>query len=147
MSHDSPSSAFAFAAFSVHFFDQFDRTITTEPAGMRPCCRSNAWMSDTCSAYFGSCFSCGTIEMTTSGRTAYVGGSSSIAGYWGAQWAGGSSCVPNWSVDNRYAVAAKPSLAYVYALPVFGSTVALNFAGPNPFQTGMFGVIEWVRSM
>jgi hypothetical protein len=36
--------------------------------------------------------------MTTSGRTANVGGSSSIAAYSGAQWAGGSSYVPNWSV-------------------------------------------------
>jgi hypothetical protein len=33
------------------------------------------------------------------------------------------------------------------ALPVFGSSVGPNFAGPKPFQTGMLGVIEWVRSM
>ena len=38
---------------------------------------------------------CSTIEMTTSGRTAYVAGNSSMAGYSGAQWAGGSSWVPN----------------------------------------------------
>jgi hypothetical protein len=68
---------------------------------MRPFCRSNARMSETCSAYFGSFATCGTIEMTTSGRTAYVGGSSSMPGYSGAQWAGGSSCVPNWSVEMR----------------------------------------------
>ena len=36
--------------------------------------------------------------MTTSGRTAKVGGSSSIDAYSGAQCAGGSSCVPSWSV-------------------------------------------------
>ena len=35
-----------------------------------------------------------------------IGGNSSIAGYSGAQCAGGSSCVPNWSVDSRYAVAS-----------------------------------------
>jgi hypothetical protein len=40
----------------------------------------------------------GTIEITTSGRTAKVAGSSSIAAYSGAQCAGGSSCVPSWSV-------------------------------------------------
>jgi hypothetical protein len=41
-----------------------------------------------------------TIEITISLRTATVGGSSSIAAYSGAQWAGGSSCVPNWSVES-----------------------------------------------
>jgi hypothetical protein len=40
----------------------------------------------------------GTIEMTTSGRTAKVAGSSSIDAYSGAQCAGGSSWVPSWSV-------------------------------------------------
>jgi hypothetical protein len=40
-------------------------------------------------------FTCRTIEITTSGRTANVAGSSSIAAHSGAQWAGGSSCVPN----------------------------------------------------
>jgi hypothetical protein len=35
---------------SVHFFDQSERTITTEPRGMRPFRRSNARMSETWSA-------------------------------------------------------------------------------------------------
>jgi hypothetical protein len=44
-------------------------------------------------------------------------------------------------------VASKPSFAYVYAVPVVGSTEGLNVAGPKPFHTGMFGVMSWVRSM
>jgi hypothetical protein len=32
-------------------------------------------------------------------------------------------------------------------MPVAGSTVGLKVAGPKPFQTGIPGVIEWVRSM
>src|SRR3954464_7756004 len=137
----SAASALAFAAFLVHFFDQSERTITTDPSGIRRFWRSNFWISETCRAYFGSFLTCGTIEITTSGRTAKVGGSSSIAGYSGAQCAGGSSCVPNWSVWRRDAVAAKPSFAYEYGRPVAGSTVGLNLPGPKPFQTGMFGVI------
>ena len=37
----------------------------------------------------------GTVLMTTSGRTEYVAGTSSIAAHSGAQWAGGSNWVPN----------------------------------------------------
>jgi hypothetical protein len=44
--------------------------MTTEPSGMRPLAFSNLWTSETWSAYFGSCLTWGTIEMTTSGRTA-----------------------------------------------------------------------------
>src|SRR3954470_10349664 len=142
----SAASALAASGSSVHFFDQSERTITTEPAGIRPWAFSKAFTSDTCRAYLGSLATCGTIEITTSGRTAYVAGSSSIAGYSGAQCAGGSSCVPNWSVWRRYAVAAKPSFAYEYGRPVAGSTVGLNLPGPKPFQTGMSGVIGCVRS-
>jgi hypothetical protein len=69
-----------------------------------------------------------------------------MPGYSGAQCAGGSSWVPNWSVASVYAVASNPCSAYVYGAPVAGSTAGPNVAGPNPFQTGMFGVIEWVRS-
>ena len=59
---------------SVARVTQEDRTITTEPAGIRPCSFSKARTSETCSAYPGSFSTWGTIEMTTSGRTAYVGG-------------------------------------------------------------------------
>ena len=58
------------AGSSVHFFDQSERTITTEPFGILPFFFSNVLMSDTWSAYFGSFLTCGTIEITTSGRTA-----------------------------------------------------------------------------
>src|SRR3954465_853385 len=85
--------------------------------------------------------------MTTSGRTAKVGGSSSMPGYSGAQWAGGASWVPNWSVAIEYRVASKASFAYVYGWPVSGFSVGLNVAGPKPFHTGMFGVMVCVRSM
>ena len=44
--------------------------MTTEPFGIFPFFFSNALMSDTWSAYFGSDFTCLTIEITTSGRTA-----------------------------------------------------------------------------
>ena len=142
----SAASAFAFSGSSVHFFDQSERTITTEPSGILPFFFSHAWMSDTWSAYFGSFLTCVTIEITTSGRTANVAGSSSIPGYSGAQWAGGSSWVPNWSVAIVYFVASNPSLAYVYGLPVSGLIDGSNLAGPKPFQTGMFGVIVCVRS-
>ena len=50
----SAASAFASSGSSVHFFDQSERTITTDPLGIRPCRRSNRWMSATDSAYFGS---------------------------------------------------------------------------------------------
>src|SRR3954470_22227928 len=84
----SAASALAFTGSSVHFFDQSERTITTEPSGHRPCFFSHARMSDTLSAYVGLVLTCLTIEMTTSGRTANVAGSSSMLGYSGAQWAG-----------------------------------------------------------
>ena len=66
----SAASSFALTGSSVHFFDQSERTITTEPSGMRPFFFSNAVMSETWSAYFGFFLTCGTIEITTSGRTA-----------------------------------------------------------------------------
>ena len=55
--------------------------------------------------------------------------------------------MPNWSVAMLYAVASKPSFAYVYGMPVIGSTAGLKVAGPKPFHTGMFGVMSCVRSM
>ena len=66
----SAASAFASSGSSVHFFDQSERTITTDPLGIRPWRRSNRWMSATVSEYFGSFLTCLTIEITTSGRTA-----------------------------------------------------------------------------
>ena len=44
----SAASALAFTASVVHFFDQSERTITTEPSGIRPCSFSQASMSETC---------------------------------------------------------------------------------------------------
>ena len=101
------------SAGSGQAFDQSERTKTTLPRGMRPCLRSKLRMSLTCRWWLGSRLTCLTIEITTSGRTANVGGSSSMAANSGAQCAGGSSWVPSWSVDSRYEVASKPSFAYV----------------------------------
>ena len=90
-----------------------------------------------------------------------MAGSSSIAGYSGAQCAGGSSCVPNWSVESWYAVASKPSAANVYGCPVSGFSVGLKLDAPKPdrgldggqqrggnsAREGWNGVSVWVRSM
>ena len=44
----SAASALAFTASVVHFFDQSERTMTTEPSGIRPLRFSHAVMSLTC---------------------------------------------------------------------------------------------------
>src|SRR5207249_6095854 len=40
----------------------------------------------------------------------------------------------------------KPSSMYVYGFPVLGFTVGPKLGGPNPAQTGVWGVISCVRS-
>ena len=66
----SAASAFAATGSSVQRFDQSERTITTEPFGIRPRRFSNRLTSATDSEYFGSLRTCLAIEITTSGRTA-----------------------------------------------------------------------------
>ena len=43
-------------------------------------------------------------------------------------------------------MASKPSAAYVYGWPVAGFVAGPNVDGPKPDQTGIVGVIVWVRS-
>jgi hypothetical protein len=65
----SAASALAAAGSVVQRLDQSDRTITTDPAGMRPCLRSHALTSATSRKSCGFCLTCGTVLITTSGRT------------------------------------------------------------------------------
>ena len=76
-----------------------------------------------------------------------------MAGYSGAQCAGGSSWVPSWSVASRYCVASKPFFSKVKASPLFAKSgrsapacARAKVEGPKPAQTGIAGVIVWVRS-
>ena len=70
-----------------------------------------------------------------------------MPGYSGAQCAGGSSWVPNWSVAIAYARRLEAVLGVRVRHAGVGSTAGVNVAGPNPFHTGMFGVMWCVRSM
>jgi hypothetical protein len=63
-------SSLASTGSSVQRFDQSERTITTEPDGMRPFRISQARMSATVAKYFGSRRTFGATLTTTSGRTA-----------------------------------------------------------------------------
>src|SRR5215218_2618939 len=65
----SAASALAAAGSVVQRLDQSVRTITTEPAGIRPWARSHALTSGTVRKSFGSCLTFGTVLITTSGRT------------------------------------------------------------------------------
>ena len=60
--------------------------------------------------------------------------------------AGRAACRTGRSTAGTPSPRSRPSRTCT-ALPVCGLTVALNFPGPKPFQTGMPGVISCVRSM
>ena len=61
---------------------------------------SHASMSDTCAWYQGSAATCAVMSITTNGHSETVGGMSVIVAPNSFQWAGGSSCVPIWSVGS-----------------------------------------------
>ena len=142
------------AMYSAQPFDQSLRNITTLPAGTRPCSASQASTSPAVAWYPGSEATLGLMSMRTSGRSANVAGRSLIVAPYSFQCAGGSSCVPIWSVESVYVVATKPCRPYVNSSPsdtspgsLFPARAAATVAGPNAGHSGMFGSMACVRSI